>query len=345
MLNPSGTKRHPARLNPARTSCPENVGTGATSGTRPAVRHVYGPVPSRRLGFSLGVDILPFKTCSLNCVYCQLGPTPRKTGLRRRFFDEHEILSQVRAALARSRGIDFITFSGSGEPTLNSSLGSLIRRIKKMTSIPVAVLTNSTFLISSSVRRALLAADVVVPSLDAATAVSFKKVNRPLSSLKVAAVIAGLEEFRRIFKGQIWLEVMLVRGINDSPRDIAALKKAISRVRPDRVQLNTVVRPPGENWARPLSREALEKIRKELGKGTEVVAEFRKKRLARAEADVKTAILSMVQRRPVTLKDMAVTLSRSERRLLGHLADLERWGRILRFRHKGVAYFMRSAQQ
>ncbi len=339
MLNPSGSGHRSARLSPTRTPCPEKTQRRPILGKQPAVRHVYGPVPSRRLGFSLGVDILPFKTCSLDCVYCQLGPTPRKTGLRRRFFDQEEILSQIRAAVARDRGIDFITFSGSGEPTLNSCLGTLIRRIKDMTSIPVAVLTNSTFLARPPVRRALLAADVVVPSLDAATAASFQKVNRPLPSFKVGEVIAGLEKFRREFKGQLWLEVMLVRGINDSPGDIAALKRAISRIRPDRVQLNTVVRPPAEKWARPLSREALEKIRTALGKGTEVVAEFRKKPQSRAEADIKSAILSMVERRPVTLKDMAVSLGRSERRLLGHLADLERWGRVFRFQHKGVLYY------
>jgi wyosine [tRNA(Phe)-imidazoG37] synthetase (radical SAM superfamily) len=342
MLNPSGSKHHSEGLSPVRMPSPKNTRQRPVSGKRLPVRHVYGPVPSRRLGFSLGVDILPFKTCSLDCVYCQLGPTVQQTIRRRRYFNEEEILAQVRAAIARDRGIDFITFSGSGEPTLNSSLGRLIRRIKKMTSIPVALLTNSTTLTRPSVRQDLLAADVVVPSLDAATAASFRIVNRPHPSLKVAAVIAGLEKFRREFKGQIWLEVMLVRGINDSSGDIAALKKAVSRIKPDRIQLNTVVRPPAEKWARSLTRKALEKIRKELGKGAEVVAEFRKKRASPAEADVKTAILSMVQRRPVTLKDMAFTLGQSKRRLLGHLADLERWGRVSIVRHKGVAYYSRS---
>jgi wyosine [tRNA(Phe)-imidazoG37] synthetase (radical SAM superfamily) len=309
---------------------------------QPEVRHVYGPVPSRRLGFSLGVDIVPFKSCSLSCVYCQLGRTPRKTRRRGKFFDQEEILSQVREALARNQDIDFVTFSGSGEPTLNSSLGTLIRRIKQMTSIPVAVLTNSTLLVRPSVRRALLAADVVVPSLDAATATSFQKVNRPLPSFKVGEVIAGLEKFRREFKGQIWLEVMLVRGINDSPGDIAALKTAISRIKPDRIQLNTVVRPPAERWARPLVAKALEKIRRTLGEKAEVVAEFKKKFQSPTEPDIKSAILSMVERRPVTLKDMAVSLGWSERRLLGHLADLERWGRVSIVRHKGTAYYRRS---
>jgi len=321
------------------TPCLEKSKKNPPSGRQPEVRHVYGPVPSRRLGYSLGVDILPYKTCSLDCIYCQLGPTPRKTSLRRRFFDQDEILSQVREAVARDQGIDFITFSGSGEPTLNSGLGILIRRIQELTSIPVAVLTNSTLLSRPSVRRSLRAADVVVPSLDAATAATFQKINRPLPSIKVSEVIAGLEKFRREFKGQIWLEVMLARGINDSPEDIAALKTAISRINPDRVQLNTVVRPPSEKRARPLGRGALEKIRTALGKGTEVVAEFRKKPQSRAEADIKPAILSMVERRPVTLKDMAVSLGQSERRLLGHLADLERWGRIMPFRHKGVRYY------
>jgi wyosine [tRNA(Phe)-imidazoG37] synthetase (radical SAM superfamily) len=289
------------------------------------------------------VDILPYKTCSLNCVYCQLGRTPRKTGLRQRFFDREEILAQVRKAIARNQDIDFITFSGSGEPTLNSSLGPLIRQIKQMTSIPVAVLTNSTLLGRPSVRRALLAADVVVPSLDAATAASFRQVNRPVPSLKVGQVITGLEKFRREFKGQIWLEVMLVRGYNDSPRDIAALRRAISRIKPDRVQLNTVVRPPAEKWARPLRREAMEQIKKALGKGTEVIAEFKKKPKSRSDADIKSTILSLVERRPVSLQEMAISLGQSKRRLRSHLAVLERRGRVRLAKHKGILYYQPTA--
>jgi wyosine [tRNA(Phe)-imidazoG37] synthetase (radical SAM superfamily) len=300
---------------------------------------VYGPVPSRRLGFSLGVDIVPYKTCSLNCIYCQLGRTPRQTTQRGRFFPAEEILAQVRKAIAQTRQIDCITFSGSGEPTLNAEIGRLIREIKKISSLPVVVLTNSSLLTRKSVRRALRVADIVVPSLDAATESGFKKVNRPISSLTVQKVIRGLEDFRQEFRGQIWLEVMLVRGINDSSADIAALKKAIARIHPDKVQLNTVVRPPAENWARPLSRTDLEKVRKELGPAAEVVADFKKKAVSRTQPGLRQAILAMIRRRPVTLKDMTASLGRSSGEIRREIDTLLRWGRIQRSRHKRNVYY------
>ena len=300
---------------------------------------VYGPVPSRRLGLSLGVDIVPLKTCTFNCVYCQLGQTPRPAGRRRRYFPETEILAQVRKAIERNRQIDHITFSGSGEPTLNSAIGALIRKIKTMTDIPVAVLTNGSLLTRRPVRRALAAADVVIPSLDAARDSSFRRVNRPHPSLKIEPVIRGLEAFRRQFKGLVWLEVMLVKGVNDSPADIQALKKAIARIRPDRVQLNTVIRPPAERWARPLSPRALETIRRELGDNSEVVAEFRRRHRRPAGQDIRESILTMVERRPVTLRDIASSLGRAEKEVRPHLEALVRSKRIRRRRHHGSVYF------
>jgi wyosine [tRNA(Phe)-imidazoG37] synthetase (radical SAM superfamily) len=300
---------------------------------------VYGPVPSRRLGYSLGVDIVPYKTCSFSCIYCQLGRTPRQTTRRGRFFPAEEILAQVRKAIARSSQINCITFSGSGEPTLNTEIGRLIREIKKISSLPVVVLTNSSLLTRKSVRRALRAADIVVPSLDATTESGFQKVNRPVPSLTVKKVIHSLEDFRREFKGQIWLEVMLVRGINDSPADIVALKRAIARIHPDKVQLNTVVRPPAENWARPLSRADLEKIRKKLGPPAEVVADFKKKPVSKTQTGLRQAILAMIRRRPVTLKDMTASLGRSEGDIHREIDTLLRWGRIRRTRHKKSIYY------
>src|SRR4030042_2114835 len=242
-----------------------------------AASHIYGPVPSRRLGFSLGVDILPYKTCSFDCIYCQLGRTARRSGRRGRFFSSRVILRQIKEAIDKNPRIDHITFSGSGEPTLNIEIGNLIRKIKKMTEIPVVVLTNSSLLSRKSVRRALMAADIVVPSLDAAMAASFRRVNRPLPSVRVGDIVRALALFRREFQGRIWIEVMLVKGINDSPSDIKALKRAIARIRPDKVQLNTVVRPPAERWAQPLSRRALDKIKKNLGGRAEVVVDFRRR--------------------------------------------------------------------
>src|SRR4030042_1638360 len=180
-----------------------------------AASHIYGPVPSRRLGFSMGVDILPYKTCSFDCIYCQLGRTGRRSGRRGHFFSSRDILHQIKQAIARSPRIDHITFSGSGEPTLNTGIGDIIRKIKKMTDIPVAVLTNSSFLSRKAARRAPRAAALVVPSLDAATAAAFRRVNRPLPSLKVEDIVGALAMFRREFTGQSWLAIMLVKGIND----------------------------------------------------------------------------------------------------------------------------------
>jgi wyosine [tRNA(Phe)-imidazoG37] synthetase (radical SAM superfamily) len=304
-----------------------------------AASHIYGPVPSRRLGFSLGVDILPCKTCSFDCVYCQLGRTGRKSGRRGRYFSSRDILRQIKEAIGKNQRIDHITFSGSGEPTLHTEIGSLIRKIKKMTDIPVVVLTNSSLLTRKPVRRALLAADIVVPSLDAATAASFRRVNRPLPSVRVKDIIGALALFRREFKGRIWLEVMLVKGINDSPSDIKALKRAITRIRPDKVQLNTVVRPPTEKWAQPLSRRALEKIKKDLGGRTEVVVDFRRRPGSPASPDIRKAILSMAGRRPVTLEDIISSLGKKEMDVRPHLETLLRWQRISRQKHGGNIYY------
>ena len=302
--------------------------------------HVYGPVPSRRLGLSLGVDILPHKTCSFDCIYCQLGRSDRKSGRRGRYFSAPEILGQVREAVDKNPRIDHITFSGSGEPTLNIRIGKLIREIKKMTAIPVVVLTNSSLLSCPAVRRALGAADVVIPSLDAATAPSFRRINRPLPSIKVEDILTGLELFRRGFPGQIWLEIMLVKGINDSPDNIKALKKAIARIRPDRIQLNTVVRPPAEKWARPLSSAELKRIAKELGDRAEAVAHFRRRPSSSGVArDLETAILAMAGRRPMTLDDISSSLGRKRDEIRPHLETLLRRRRIRRQRHKGAVYY------
>jgi len=318
--------------------------TSESSKTPPAKKrglfsHIYGPVPSRRLGFSLGVDIVPLKTCSFDCVYCQLGRTPKKTQTRRTFYSVQGILPQIKKAIAQSRKIDYITFSGSGEPTLNKEIGNMIRQIKKTTDIPVAVLTNSSLLSRKSARQALLAADLVVPSLDAATADAFRKVNRPHPSFRLEKIIAGLEKFRRGFKGQIWLEVMLVKGINDSSADIKALKKALARINPDKVQLNTVVRPPAEKWALPLSRKELEEIKGKLGDRAEVVADFKKKNQPPWPDSPEDAVLAMIRRRPVTLKDLVNALGKDEKEILQSLNALMAKGQIKREAHQKNFYF------
>lgn len=301
--------------------------------------HVYGPVPSRRLGFSLGVDILPRKTCSFDCVYCQLGRTPKTSSRRAKYFTSQDILAQIKKVLSSGRKVDYITFSGSGEPTLNTQIGDLVRKIKKITSIPVAVLTNSSLLSRRSVRQALRAADLVVPSLDAAAAGTFQKVNRPHPSLSLEKIIQGLEIFRHEFRGQIWLEVMLVKGINDSPSDIEALKNALARIKPDRIQLNTVIRPPAEKWALPLSREELEAVKDKLGGRVEVIVDFKEKPQTPLVENLEETILSMVRRRPVNLKDLAEALGKDRRTVLICLEALLSSGKISREVHARTFYY------
>jgi wyosine [tRNA(Phe)-imidazoG37] synthetase (radical SAM superfamily) len=208
-----------------------------------------------------------------------------------------------------------------------------------MTDIPVVVLTNSSLLTRKPVRRALMAADIVVPSLDAATAASFRRVNRPLPSVRVEDIIGALALFRREFKGRIWLEVMLVKGINDSPSDIKALKKAIDWIRPDKVQLNTVDRPPAEKWAQPLSRRALDKIKKDLGGRAEVVVDFQRRPGSPAVLDIRRTILAMAERRPVTLEDITSSLGRKEKEVRPHIETLLRWQRISRQKHGDTIYY------
>ena len=301
--------------------------------------HLYGPVPSRRLGYSLGVDLLPFKTCSLSCIYCQLGNSPRKTIRRINPYSEKKILEEIKEFLKTGARVDFITFSGSGEPTLNKSIGWLIREIKKFTKIPVAVLTNSTLLSRAGVRKELAAADVVVPSLDAATQRVFEKINRPHPSLRIEKIIDGLTKFRKEFKGQIWLEIMLVKGVNDSPAEIKKLKEAADRINPDKIQLNTVVRPPAEKTARPLTPEEMNKIKEFFGEKAEVVASFRKKEQEKAPQNIAEAILAMVRRRPVSLEDLENSLGQTREELSLEIQKLLQQKKIKQVRHLDRDYF------
>ncbi len=305
----------------------------------PARRFVYGPVASRRLGFSLGVDIIPFKTCTLDCVYCQLGPAGRTTVRRRSFFPPREILAQIRAALRSGQRIDVVTFSGSGEPTLNKDIGRLIRAVKKMTSLPVAVLTNGTLLTRPDVRRDLAAADIVVPSLDAVAPGLFRRVNRPHPSLANDRIVDGLARFRDEFAGQIRLEIMLVMGLNDAPAAIAALKTAIARVRPDRIELNTVVRPPSDVRAEALGPAGLRKVRAALGPRAGIVASFARRKQAPAAGALERAVLATVRRRPQTAEDIAVALGRHRDEVLKALSALLARARVRKLVHAGRTYF------
>ena len=269
--------------------------------------HLFGPVPSRRLGLSLGVDLIPRKTCPYNCIYCEVGPTTRPT-LKRFHYQAQAIIRELAAYLGRpDRQVDFITLSGSGEPTLNLDLGRIISEIKSMTATPVAVLTNGALLYLPEVRRELAAADVVLPSLDAAREETFQVINRPLAGFTLDRLMAGLTAFRREYRGRLWLEVLLLKGVNDTDAELTALRRVLAELAPDKVQLNTSVRPVVEDWARALSREEMEAAAAFLGPGVEVIASF--KGCARPSAAWSDAdFVEMLARRPMTAGDLAKVL-------------------------------------
>ncbi|MGC9054862.1 MAG: radical SAM protein, partial [Candidatus Hydrogenedens sp.] len=183
------------------------------------MNHVFGPVYSRRLSKSLGIDLVPFKTCTQDCVYCQLGPTTCKLLERASFCNVGEVISELRLKL-ETVSPNFITIAGSGEPTLCKELGTVISEIKKITPIPLAVLTNGSLLYQSDVRKDLIQADIVCPSLDAGDDYTFQKVNRPIPTIDFETFLNGLIQFRSEYSGKIWLEVLLVRGITDTQEEV-----------------------------------------------------------------------------------------------------------------------------
>lgn len=300
---------------------------------------VFGPVPSRRLGFSLGVDLVSFKTCTLDCVYCQLGRTTRKTVLRRPFIKAESILADVNEALAHGQEIDYITLSGSGEPCLHSRIGWIIGEIRKITEIPVAVLTNGTLLSVKALRMELSRADLVIPSLDASSQDTFEKINRPHPSLKIDKIIAGLKAFREQFEGQIWLEVMLVKGINDGAEAIDSLLDVIPELGCDKIQLNTVIRPPSETYAHPLDFEEMVKIKKLLGEKCEIIPQFSRRAQRAYKRDVEGRIFDLVGRRPVTVRDISEALGIHENEVVKYVETLSELGRVKAERYKGQFYY------
>ncbi len=283
-------------------------------------------MPSRRLGRSLGVDVVEFKTCSYDCVYCQLGRTTHKT-LKRHDTPPVEVLvEQVKAKLAARP--HFITLSGSGEPTLYAPLGELIRALKRLSETPIAVLTNGSLLWDEQVQAGLAEADLVVPSLDAYDEATFQAVNRPSEGLTFEQMLAGEVEFSRRFKGEIWLEVFLVKGLNDSEEGLAQLAEAAQKLRCERIQLNTVVRPPAEEWAKALTEGELARAVEFFGERAEVIADFRGVHEAEEFRAQRKDVLELVERRPCTVEDVAGALGLHRNEVLKYVNELAREGLI-----------------
>jgi len=288
--------------------------------------YIFGPVPSRRLGRSLGVDLVPFKTCSYDCVYCQLGRTTNKSIERKEWVPLGDVINQLKGRLSSKP--DYITLSGSGEPTLFSKLGELISGIKELTNIPIAVLTNGSLLWLPEVREELKSADLVVPSLDAGSSEVFQYVNRPNPGITFDKMIQGLIDFRKIFSGQYWLEVFLLNEVTTSQTEIDKLKNCISAIEPDLVQVNTVTRPPAEDFAQSVPKKQLEEITAQLYSKAEVIADYRNVHKEENFSAKREDIITLLERRPCSIDDIATGLSLHRNEVVKYIEELSSEGKI-----------------
>ncbi|MBN2483933.1 MAG: radical SAM protein [Candidatus Omnitrophica bacterium] len=266
------------------------------------MKYCYGPVLSRRLGVSLGIDIVPAKKCSFDCVYCQIGSTTEKTLRRFAYVDASILKKEISGVFAEKPKIDYITLAGSGEPTLHKSLDKIIALLKKTSgySVPVCVITNSSLLYRKTVRRELMNADLIIPSLDTVTPSIFKKLNRPPREITVKKIVGGLMKLRKEFTGKIWLEIMLVAGLNDTEVEAGRLKKAIDLIKPDKVQVNLPVRPPAAKIEVP-SPGKVKRFVEVIGGDVQVVDNrIRITGASRIARKIEKGVIELLRRRPAT---------------------------------------------
>jgi wyosine [tRNA(Phe)-imidazoG37] synthetase (radical SAM superfamily) len=288
--------------------------------------HIFGPVPSRRLGRSLGVDLVPYKTCTYDCIYCQLGRTTNKTMQRKEWVPIDAVINQLRRKLDTNP--DYITLSGSGEPTLFSPLKELIFKIKGITNIPVAVLTNGSLLWLPEVRRSIIEADIVIPSLDAGSNRTFQYVNRPHKDITFRKMLEGLVKFRNEYKGNYWLEVFILAGVTTLEAEIKRLKAHISNICPDKVQVNTVTRPPAEDFAEPAPQQQLETIAKQLYKNAEVITDYSGVHKQQDFLAQREDVLALLKRRPCTVEDIAAGIGLHRNEVVKYVQELCSEGKI-----------------
>jgi wyosine [tRNA(Phe)-imidazoG37] synthetase (radical SAM superfamily) len=269
--------------------------------------YVYGPVPSRRLGRSLGIDLVPYKVCTYDCIYCQLGRTTHLAVERRIHVPAEIVLAECAAILAAGKQPDIISLSGSGEPTLNSAIGAVIRGLKQRTTLPVGVLTNGALLWQKEVQEDLMAADLVLPSLDAGDERLFKAINRPHPELSYARMVEGLATFTRNFSGEVWLEVLLLDGLTDTPAAVAKIANQVEKIQPARVQLNTACRPPAEAIAAPVSEGRLHALADLFPCPVDIISHDVRDATSTPPtgATTEAEIQAMLARRPCTAGDVA----------------------------------------
>ena len=294
-------------------------------------QHLFGPVPSRRLGISLGVDLVPHKVCSLNCVYCEVGRTTNLTIEREEYIPLNDILTELKSYLDNKPELDYITFSGAGEPLLHNAIGKVITFIKEIyPQYKLALLTNSTLLYNENVRKEILEIDLLLPSLDAVSKKVFNKLNRPNSKLDNDKIIEGLIKFSKDFSGKIWLEVFIVPGLNDTTEELELLKNVINDIAPDQVQLNTLDRPGTESWIEPVTKNRMEEIAEFLKPlPVEIIAKFQSRnKIMSYHKNVEQQIIETIKRRPCTDKDLSEMLGLHINEINKYLSELLHEGSV-----------------
>ena len=301
-------------------------------------KYIFGPVPSRRFGRSLGIDLTPFKTCSLNCVFCQLGQTTHRTIVRSEYYPLGEIIAELKDWIKSGGEADYITLSGSGEPTLHTGFGEILNFIKENSKIPTVVLTNGTLLNRPEVRDAACLADIVKVSLSASDQSSYEWVNRPHPELRFEQLIEGQKALRAQFQGELWMEVFLINGMNSMPAAVKKIAGIASEIRPDRIHLNTSVRPPAEDFVTAVPKDQLASLACYFYPPAEVITDFNGTPAAGTFSN-QDAIYSMLKRRPCTADEIAVIFGLHVNEVLKYLGNLLQKNRVQVIRKSNTVYY------
>ncbi len=307
---------------------------------------IFGPILTRRLGYSLGIDLVPAKSCNMNCIYCECGPTTRFTN---EYIDEiTEILIQKELMEKKHllKGTDYITLTGSGEPTLNPNIGKIINVIRKISDLPIALLTNATLLYRKEIFNAIFPIDVILPSLDAGVEKFFKSVNKPHPDIKLTNIIEGIKKLVESNHPAVWLEIMLVKNINDQAENILKLREIINYIKPHKVQLNTPIRPGTLPSAAPLSELELIKIGEKLNYPYEIISFQKKEKINYIkEADNTSFILNILERRPMTFEEIAISTGINYNNLTQTLNQLLEKKKIKKIEKEKICYLISVASE
>ena len=324
---------------------------------------IYGPVYSWRLGVSLGIDPLkPPKTCTFNCIYCQLGKTIKKVSKPEdspSYVSVEKIVKDLKETLKRVDigNIDYLTFSGAGEPTLNPNLAKIVREIRRLVNDkPIAILTNSSLLDRETVRENLRKIDLVIAKLDAPNQKLLKRINRPSKGITLDSIIEGLKKFRKETNAKLAIQTMFIkstaknRSFNTEKNVVEGLVKIIEKISPDEVQINIPTRPPSESHIIPPKTQEMEKIlrifRVKLS-GIKIVSridKIKEKKLTKKEisSDLEERIIETLKRRPCSLQDLTKVFGMPRKVLDFHLTKLVSIGKVSVLKYRGLTYYRLS---